>query len=160
MVRQTARAWVAAVVALLAAGAGMSALSSGSPTTSPLRLAVAAGVLSGYATAVALVLTQRAARSWWRCLWWGATVPAVVGLVTAGLVAPAAGAVPALLSGLPWLLGAVAVSALGPWLPSLRLPARLRRSTRGSSDGEPRTLVGEPGTLISQAPREVGEPKP
>jgi hypothetical protein len=151
MLRRTVRAWVAAVVALLAAGAGLSALSSGSPTTSSLRLAVAAGVLSGYAAAVALVLTARPDRTAWRCLWWGATVPAIVGVVTAALVAPAAGAVSALLSALPWLVGAVAVSALGPWLPSLPLPARLRGGA-GRSAGEPRTLV-------DQSSREVGEPE-
>jgi hypothetical protein len=152
MVRLTVRAWVAAVVALLAAGAGLSALSSGSPTTSSLRLAVAAGVLSGYAAAVALVLTARADRTAWRCLWWGSTVPAIVAVITAALVAPAAGAVSALLSALPWLLGAVVVSALGPWLPALPLPSR-----PGGGAGP---SVGEPRTLVEQSSREVGEPKP
>lgn len=153
MVAQTTRAWVAAAVALLAAGAGMSALSSGSPTTSPLTLGIAAGVLSGYAAATALVLTRRSDRTWRRCAWWGVTVPWLVGGVNAALVAEAAGAVPALLSAVPWLVGAAAVSALGPVLPSLGLPRWLRRGRWTSSAGEPGTLVGHGG-------RQVGEPKP
>lgn len=134
MVAQTGRAWVAALVALLAAGAGLSALSSGSPTTSPLRLGVAAGVLSGYAAAVALVSTRRSDRTRPRCLLWGATVPWAVGVVNAVLVGPAAGATAAGTSALPWFVGAAVVSAIGPVLPSLRLPSRLRRSRPHQAD--------------------------
>jgi hypothetical protein len=125
----TLRAWGLAVLALLAASAGMSVLTASSSSTSVVRMDIAAAVLSIYAAAIGLVLTERAARTRLRCLLWGGTVPALVGLGTAALVAATAGAVAGLMALLPWLTGALAAWGLGPYLPELRLP-RLRSTNR------------------------------
>jgi hypothetical protein len=125
----TLRAWGLAVLALLAASAGMSVLTASSSSTSLVRMDIAAAVLSIYAAAIGLLLTERAARTRLRCLLWGGTVPVLVGLGTAALVAATAGAVAGLLALLPWLTGALAAWGLGPYLPELRLP-RLRSTNR------------------------------
>ena len=127
VIRQTVRAWVVALVALVAAAAGMSALTAGSSTTSQVRIAFAAAVLSAYAAAAALVATDRSERTVPRCLLWGPAVPTLVGLANVALVTAAADAARGVVSGLPWVLAALLVSALGPRLPSLRFPACLRR---------------------------------
>lgn len=123
MIARTARAWLAAALALLVAAAGMSALTTSSSSSSLVRIGVAAGVLSAYAAAVAIVTTPRTERTPLRCLLWGTGVPLVVAGSNLVLVAPLVGMGQALLSALPWLLGAGLVSLLGPVLPSLRLPA-------------------------------------
>jgi hypothetical protein len=127
MITLTLRAWVVSAIALAAAAAGLAALSAGSPVTSLARMALAAGVLAAYAAVVGIVVTRRSSRSRRRCLIWGSTVPTAVGLINGALVTAAAGIELGLLSALPWLAGAVLVSALGPLLPELRLPAWMRR---------------------------------
>jgi hypothetical protein len=125
----TVRAWGLAALALLAASAGMSVLTTSSSSTSVVRMDVAAAVLSIYAAAIGLLLTDRAARTRLRCLLWGGTVPVLVGVGTAALVAATAGAMAGLLAMLPWLTGALAAWGLGPYLPELRLP-RFRSTNR------------------------------
>jgi hypothetical protein len=129
----TLRAWGLSVLALLAASAGMSVLTASSSSTSLVRMDIAAAVLSIYAAAIGLLLTERAERSRLRCLLWGGTVPVLVGVGTAALVVATAGVGAGLLALLPWLTGALAAWGLGPYLPELRLP-RLRRS---SADRDP-----------------------
>lgn len=138
MIKQTARAWGLAVLALLAAAAGMVSLIAGNSVVSTPRMAVAAGVLAAYAAAVAIVVTDRAERTRLRCLAWGATVPVLVGLANALLVIGPAGVGRAVLSAVPWLVGSLLVSAFGPALPGIRLPAWLRR--RHDPDPEPERL--------------------
>jgi hypothetical protein len=125
----TVRAWGLAALALLAASAGMSVLTASSSSTSVVRMDIAAAVLSIYAAAIGLLLTERAARTRLRCLLWGGTVPVLVGVGTAALVAATAGAMAGLLAMLPWLTGALAAWGLGPYLPELRLP-RFRSTNR------------------------------
>jgi hypothetical protein len=121
----TLRAWGLSVLALLAASAGMSVLTASSSSTSPVRMDIAAAVLSIYAAAIGLLLTERVERTRLRCLLWGGTVPVLVGVGTAALVVATAGAGAGLLALLPWLAGALAAWGLGLYLPELRLP-RLR----------------------------------
>lgn len=120
----TLRAWVVAVLALLAAGAGVSALSGGAASSSLLRLGFAAAVLSVYAAVAALVTTRRESRTPLRCAVWGGAVPLAVGVVTLLLVAARAGAVAGAVNASPWLLGVLAAVLLGPWLPAFRWPRR------------------------------------
>ncbi|HVK35603.1 MAG TPA: hypothetical protein VM428_08075 [Microlunatus sp.] len=125
--RSTAvRAWLVGLVAVGLAGAGVTSLAAGSAVTSLTRMAVAAGALGAYTAVVALLVTPRTERTWRRCLWWGGLVPVVIAVVTMVLVAGRVGPGPAVLAGLPWLLGALPVCLLGPWLPALP-PLRLRR---------------------------------
>lgn len=138
MIKQTARAWGLAVLALFAAAAGMVSLIAGNSVVSTPRMAAAAGVLAAYAAAVAVVVTDRAERTRLRCLVWGATVPALVGVANAALVVATAGVGRALLTAVPWLVGSLLVSAFGPALPGIRLPAWLRR--RRNPDPEPERL--------------------
>ena len=121
-----ARAWLVGLVAVGLAGAGVTSLAAGSAVTSLTRMAVAAGALGAYTAVVALLVTPRTERTWLRCLWWGGLVPVVIAVVTMVLVAGRVGPGPAVLAGLPWLLGALPVCLLGPWLPALP-PLRLRR---------------------------------
>jgi len=121
----TLRACGLSVLALVAASAGMSALTASSSTTSLVRIDIAAAVLSTYAAGIGLLLTDRAKRTRLRCLLWGGTVPVLVGLGTGVLVVSTAGAGAGLLALLPWLTGALAAWGLGPYLPELRLPRLL-----------------------------------
>ena len=121
------RAWGFSVVALLVACAGLATLTSSSSSTSLVRLAVAASVLSVYAATAALLMTKRSERTRLRCLVWGGTVPLAVGSATALLAGSAGGFGSGLLAVLPWLAGVLAAVLLGPWLPMLRLPALGRR---------------------------------
>ena len=121
------RAWGFSVVALLVACAGLATLTSSSSSTSLVRLAVAASVLSVYAATAALLMTKRSERTRLRCLVWGGTVPLAVGIATALLAGSAGGFGSGLLAVLPWLAGVLAAVLLGPWLPTLRLPALRRR---------------------------------
>jgi hypothetical protein len=132
-VRSTAvRAWSVALLAVGLAGAGVTSLAAGSAVTSLPRMSVAAGALAAYTAVVALLVTPRQERTWRRCLWWGGLVPVVIAIVTVVLVAGRVGVAPAVLAGLPWLIGALPVCLVGRWLPALP-PLRLRR--RGSSGG-------------------------
>ena len=125
--RSTAlRAWLVGLVALGLAGAGVTSLAAGSAVTSLTRMSVAAGVLGAYTAVVGLLVTPRDERTWARCLWWGGLVPAVIAVVTVVLVWGRGGPATAALAGLPWLLGALPVCLLGPWLPGLPT-LRLRR---------------------------------
>ena len=133
-VRSTAvRAWLVALVAVALAGAGVTSLAAGSAVTSLPRMSVAAGALAAYTAVVALLVTPRRERTWRRCLWWGGLVPLVIAIVTVVLVASRVGLAPAILAGLPWLVGSLPVCLAGRWLPALP-PLRLRR--RGSSEGQ------------------------
>ena len=123
--RTTLRAWGTSLLALVVAGAGLFALASSSTTTSLLRMAVAAGVLSLFVSAAGVLVTPADARTRLRCLAWGG-LPLVVGAATAVLVASDAGAGGALAALVPWLVGPVAAAFLGFRLPSLRLPGRRR----------------------------------
>jgi hypothetical protein len=128
MIGLTLRAWGVGLAAVAAGGAGLTALTAGSPVTSLPRMGFAAAVLAAYTATVAIVVTDRASRSRGRCLVWGAAVPTMVGLINAGAVTAAAGAAQGLVSAFPWFVGALAVSVFGPQLPQIRLPARLRGS--------------------------------
>jgi hypothetical protein len=130
----TLKAWGLAVLALLAASAGMSALTASSSSTSLVRMDIAAAVLSTYAAAIGLLLTERAERTRLRCLLWGGTVPVMVGVSTAALVVATAGVGAGLLALLPWLTGALAAWGLGPYLPELRLPRLLRHRSAADRD--------------------------
>jgi hypothetical protein len=114
-------------VALLAAGAGVTSLAGGNFNTSMGRMALAAGALSVYTAAAALVATPRTERTRLRCLLWGGTVPILIGLINAALVAPQAGVLAGLVSALPWFAGALLVAAIGPWLPAFRVPGWARQ---------------------------------
>ena len=109
------RAWGFSVVALLVACAGLATLTSSSSSTSLVRLAVAASVLSVYAAAAALLMTRRSERTRFRCLVWGGTVPIAVGIATALLAGSAGGFGSGLFALLPWLAGVLAAVLLGPW---------------------------------------------
>ncbi len=123
------RAWLVGLVAVGLAGAGVTSLAAGSAVTSLGRMSVAAGVLGAYTAVAALLVTPRDERTWVRCLWWGGLVPMLIAVVTLVLVAGRAGLAPAALAALPWLVGALPVCLVGPWLPALpRL--RLRRWDR------------------------------
>ncbi|WP_375426536.1 hypothetical protein [uncultured Friedmanniella sp.] len=119
-IRTTARAWAASSVTLLVSSAGLFAVSATSTTTSTARMAVAAAVLSALSSLAGLLVTDVAGRTLPRRVLWGGTVPIVWALGTAALVAATADLGPALLAGLPWLLGAAPVVALGARLPVLR----------------------------------------
>ena len=121
------RAWGFSLVALLVACAGLASFTASSSSTSLGRLAVAAAALSVFTAAVALIMTRQSERTRLRCLIWGGTVPLAVGIATALLAGSAGGLVAGLLALLPWLTGVVAAVVLGPWLPTLRLPALRRR---------------------------------
>lgn len=127
--RTTVRAWVVSLLALVVAGAGLFALASSSTTTSLLRMGVAAAVLGVFVSVAGVLVTPTEARTWLRCLVWGA-LPLVVGAGTALLVADQAGASAALVALLPWLAGPVVGTFLGPRLPALRLPARRASRSR------------------------------
>ncbi|HEV2930111.1 MAG TPA: hypothetical protein VGW74_15565 [Propionibacteriaceae bacterium] len=124
------RAWGFSVVALLVACAGLATLTSSSSSTSLVRLAVAASVLSVYAATAALLMTKRSERTRLRCLVWGGTVPLAVGSATSLLAGSAGGFGSGLLAVLPWLAGVLAAVLLGPWVPTLRLPTLRRRHER------------------------------
>lgn len=123
------RAWLVGLVALGLAGAGVTSLAAGSAVTSLTRMSVAAGVLGAYTAVVALLVTPREERTWARCLWWGGLVPVLLAVVTVVLVWGSSGPATAAVAGLPWLLGALPVCLLGPWLPGLPT-LRLRRRNR------------------------------
>ncbi len=125
--RTALRAWGFSLVALLVACAGLASFTASSSSTSLGRLAVAAAVLSVFAAAVALIMTRQSERTRLRCLIWGGAVPLAVGIATALLAGSAGGLVAGLLALLPWLAGVLAAVVLGPWLPTLRLPALRRR---------------------------------
>ena len=131
MIGTALRAWGFSIVALLVACAGLATLTASSSNTSLLRLAVAASVLSVFAATMALVMTERSARTRFRCLVWGGAVPLAVGLGTALLAGSAGGFGSGVLALLPWLAGGLAAVALGPWVPTLRLPRLRRRSGKG-----------------------------
>lgn len=120
------RAWLVSLAALALGGAGLTSLAAGSTVTSLTRMAVAAAVLSAYTALVGLVVTPRADRTWTRCLRWGGLVPGVIAITTAALVASRSDLGHGILSGLPWVLGALVVCLLGPRLPAVPLP-RWRR---------------------------------
>ena len=134
MIWTTLKAWGLAVLALLAASAGMSVLTASSSSTSLVRMDIAAAVLSTFAAAIGLLLTERAERTRLRCLLWGGTVPVLVGVGTAALVVATAGVGAGLLALLPWLTGALAAWGLGPYLPELRLPRLLRHRSAADRD--------------------------
>ena len=119
-----------AALALVLALVGLIRLSAGSTVVSLPRMALAAGVLSAYTAALAIVVTDRGLRTVRRCLVWGGGVPALVGVTNGALVTAAAGPGPGALSVAPWLVGA-AVSLLGPRLPDLRLLFPRRGPGRG-----------------------------
>ena len=123
------RAWGFSLVALLVACAGLATLTASSSSTSLVRLAVAASVLSVFAATVALLMTQRSERTRFRCLVCGGAVPIAVGIATALLAGSAGGFGSGLFALLPWLAGALVAVLLGPWLPTLRLPTLWRRRT-------------------------------
>jgi hypothetical protein len=125
--RTALRAWGFSLVALLVACAGLASFTASSSSTSLGRLAVAAAALSVFTAAVALIMTRQSERTRLRCLIWGGTVPLAVGIATALLAGSAGGLVAGLLALLPWLAGVVAAVVLGPWFPTLRLPALRRR---------------------------------
>jgi len=137
-------------LSLVAAGAGMSALTASSSTTSLVRMDVAAAVLSTYAAVIGLLLTKRAERTRMRCLLWGGTVPVLVGVGTAVLVVAIAGAGAGVLALLPWLTGALAAWGLGPYVPDLRLP-RLS-GTRERSEHQPQRRGGFPQRSATDRP--------
>jgi hypothetical protein len=121
------RAWGFSLVALLAACAGLAAVSSSASGTSMVRLSIAAAVLSVFAALVALLITPRDERTRLRSLLWGGLVPLLVGVGTGLLAGSAGGLVPGLLALLPWLAGVLAAGLLGPVLPAVRLPLLGRR---------------------------------
>ena len=123
------RAWGFSLLALLVACAGLATLTASSSSTSLVRLAVAASVLSVYAATAALLMTQRSERTRFRCLVWGGAVPLAVGIATALLAGSAGGFGSGLFALLPWLAGVLAAVLLGPWLPTLRLPTLRRQQS-------------------------------
>jgi hypothetical protein len=127
LIHNTVRAGLSAAVGLVIATAGMSSIASGASPTSPLRISVAAGILSVYASLVAIMVTDRGLRTRPSCLLWGGLVPLLVGVANVVLVALSSGLVTGLISGVPWLAGPLLVTAVGPRLPAVRRPAWLRR---------------------------------
>jgi MFS-type transporter involved in bile tolerance (Atg22 family) len=127
MIRIGMRAWGFSLVALLAACAGLAAVSSGAAGTSTVRLSVAATALSIFAALVALLITPREERTRLRSLLWGGLVPLLVGIATALLAGSSGGFRSGLLALLPWLAGVLVAGLLGPVLPSVRLPLLRRR---------------------------------
>ena len=127
MIRIGLRAWGFSLVALLAACAGLAAVSASASSTSTVRLSIAAAVLSVFAALVALLITPRDERTRLRSLVWGGLVPLVVGIGTGLLAGSAGGIVTGLLALLPWLAGVLVAGLLGPLLPSVRLPLLQRR---------------------------------
>jgi len=132
VIRIALRAWGFSLAALLAACAGLASVSSSAASTSMVRLNVAAAVLSGFAAVAALLVTPRAERTRLRSLFWGGTVPLLVGAGTAALAGSAGGLVPGLLALLPWLTGVLVAGLVGPVLPSFRLPWRRNQVDRFS----------------------------
>jgi len=130
VIRTTLTAWLASLVTLLVAAAGLFAVSATSTTTSTTQMALAAGVLGALAAVAGLVVTPAADRVLGRRVLWGGAVPLACGAGTAALVAAATGWDQGLLAGLPWPLGAAVVCAAGARLPDLRVlggGAALRR---------------------------------
>ena len=121
------RAWGFSLVALLAACAGLAAVSASASSTSTVRLSIAAAVLSVFAALVALLITPREERTRLRSLLWGGLLPLVVGIVTGLLAGSSGGAVSGLLALLPWLAGVLVAGLVGPMLPSVRLPLLRQR---------------------------------
>jgi uncharacterized membrane protein YfcA len=130
VIRTALRAWAFSIAALLVACAGLATLTASSSSTSLVRLAVAASVLSVFAATVALLMTKRSERTRLRCLVWGGAVPLAVGCGTAVLAGSAGGFGYGIVALLPWLVGLPAAVLLGRWLPALRLPS-LRSRNRG-----------------------------
>jgi hypothetical protein len=127
VIRIGLRAWGFSLVALLAACAGLAAVSASASSTSTVRLSIAAAVLSVFAALVALLITPRDERTRLRSLVWGGLVPLVVGIGTGLLAGSAGGIATGLLALLPWLAGVLVAGLLGPLLPSVRLPLLQRR---------------------------------
>ena len=127
MIRIALRAWGFSLVALLAACAGLAAVSSGAAGTSAVRLSVAATVLSIFAALVALLITPREERTRLRSLLWGGLLPLVVGIATGLLAGASGGTGSGLLALLPWLAGVLLAGLVGPMLPSVRLPLLRQR---------------------------------
>jgi hypothetical protein len=127
MMRTALRAWGFSAAALFVACAGLATLTASSSSTSLVRLSFAASVLSIFAATVALLMTHRSERTRLRCLIWGGSVPVGIGIATGLLAGSAGGFASGLLALLPWLAGVPAAVLLGPWLPSLQLPALRRR---------------------------------
>jgi hypothetical protein len=117
MIKNLLAGWTAALLALIIAGAGMSATLSGSATTDPVRLSFAAILLSCYAALVGTVLTERTDRTWLRCLVWGGGIPILVAWLTMIVVAADAGPLAGTLAGAPWLAGPLLVALIGRRLP-------------------------------------------
>ena len=146
MIKNLLVGWAAALLALIIAGAGMSATLSGSATTDPVRLSFAAVLLSGYASLVGIVLTERADRTRLRCLIWGGGIPILVAWLTMIVVAADAGPLPGIIAGAPWLAGPVLVALIGR-----RLPTSIR--TAGSGTGWPVAEAGGPWSRNARSDR-------
>lgn len=117
MIKNLLIGWAAALLALIIAGAGMSATLSGSATTDPIRLSFAAIVLSCYAALVGVVVTERADRTRLRCLIWGGGIPILVAWLTTIVVMIDAGPATGIIAGAPWLVGPLLVALIGRRLP-------------------------------------------
>ena len=128
MIRTALRAWGFSAAALLAACAGLATITASTSSTSLVRLGLAASVLSVFAAAVALLMTNRSERTRLRSLVWGGAVPLAVGIGTALVAGSAGGFGYGILALLPWLVGLPAAVLLGRWLPTLPLPTLRRRA--------------------------------
>lgn len=117
MIRNLLLGWAASLIALIIAGAGMSATLSGSATTDSVRLSFAAMVLGCYAAVVGVIATERADRTRLGCLLWGGGIPILVGWLTTIVVTLDGGVAAGLLAGSPWLVGPLLVILIGRRLP-------------------------------------------
>ena len=121
------RGCLAAAVVVVVGGAGLFAFSSSSTSTSQVRMDLAAGVLALLSTLAALVCLRR---DRWPAVpraVCAAAVPVLVGVGTALFVGSAAGPLPGLLGGLPWLAGALVGAVVSPFVGDLGR-VRLRRT--------------------------------